>query len=106
MNLLPFMLLGLLNGSLVGLMAVLFLRTLSPGTDWLRIRDAGVLGMIGSLAGNGVATLVASQDGYFTGGPTSLLFAVVSATLAVGSVAFFQLSHRPQRERSCSSSQG
>ncbi len=40
MNLLPFMLPGLLNGSLVGLMAVLFLRTLSPGTDWLRIRDA------------------------------------------------------------------
>lgn len=39
MNLLPFLVLGLVNGIVVGLAAALVARALSPGTDSLKFRE-------------------------------------------------------------------
>ena len=107
MNLLPFMLTGLVNGSLVGLVAVLLVRGLRPGASWLRIRDAAVLGMLGSLLANLIPTHLYSNDGYLAGGPASLSFAVIGAVALVGAVAYIQLSTRAtERASAYQSSQG
>ena len=94
MNLFPFLVLGLLNGIVVGLAAALVTRAMFPGEDTLRFRDAAFLGMLGSIGGTVVATIVSSQDGYLASGPSSLLYSVLGAGLAIGSVTFAQLSHR------------
>ena len=92
MNLFPFIVLGLLNGIVVGLAAGLLTRGIAPGDDALRFRDAAVLGMFGSIAGSVVATLLNSQDGYLANGPSSLLFSVIGAALAIGAVSFTRTS--------------
>ncbi len=95
MNLFPFLVLGLLNGMLVGLTAALVARGLAPGSDSLRFRDAAFLGMSGSVVGNIVATIINSQDNYLANGPSSLLFSVVGAALAIGAVSLAHSSSRP-----------
>ncbi len=92
MNVMPFLILGLLNGMVVGLGAGLVARGLAPGHRSMRFRDAAVLGMLGSIAGSVVATVLASQDGYLASGPSSLLFSVVGAAMAIGGTQLSQLS--------------
>ena len=91
MNLFPFIVLGLLNGTLVGLAAGLVARGLAPGNDSLRFRDAAFLGMLGSVAGSVIATIINAQDGYLANGPSSLLFSVIGAGLAIGTVSYSHL---------------
>jgi hypothetical protein len=105
MNPLTFTLLGLLNGSLVGLFAVLCMRAVFPGVDWLRIRDGAAMGMVGSLAGNIIATGLYLEDGYIEGPPSSLMFAFAGAALVLASLACLHLfSRTPRRERAYGSS--
>jgi uncharacterized membrane protein YeaQ/YmgE (transglycosylase-associated protein family) len=92
MSLFPFLILGLLNGIMVGIGAGLVARAIAPGEHAVRFRDAALLGMLGSIAGNGVATLINSQDGYLASGPSSLLFSVVGASLAIGAVSYTHLA--------------
>jgi uncharacterized membrane protein YeaQ/YmgE (transglycosylase-associated protein family) len=100
MSLFPFLVLGLLNGIVVGLAAGLVARAIAPGDGPLRFRDAAFLGMLGSIGGSIVATIISSQDGYLTSGPSSLLFSVIGAALAIGAATYAQVSNRtPQRSR-------
>jgi len=101
MNLFPFLLLGLVNGSVVGLIVALVARAMSPGSESVRFRDAAFFGMLGSIGGSAIATVVSAQDGYLASGPSSLLFSVVGAAVAIGGVSFRQLTRRaPQASES------
>ena len=103
MNLIPFMILGLLNGSIVGITVGLIARGIAPGNYAVRFRDAAILGMIGSLAGNGVATVLNSQEGYLSSGPSSLLFSVIGAAIAIGAASYIHLMNRTAQQAGQSS---
>ena len=83
MHYLPFLILGLLNGVMVGLIAGLIARGLTPGDDGLRFRDTAALGMLGSLVGGVIATMLNATDGYLAGGPSSLFYSFGGAGLAI-----------------------
>jgi uncharacterized membrane protein YeaQ/YmgE (transglycosylase-associated protein family) len=83
MDLMPFILLGLLNGLVVGCAAGLVARAINDGDDALRFRDTSALGMIGAVGGCIIATAINSVDGYVTGGPSSLLFQVMGAVVVL-----------------------
>ena len=93
MSLLPFVLLGLLNGMVVGFTAGLIARAVAPGYESMRFRDVSALGMIGSIIGSAIATALDSQGGYLTSGPSSLLFSVVGAMLVI---VLANIYRRPQ----------
>ncbi|GEM_PF-3025752 len=90
MNITPFLVLGLVNGMVVGLVAALVARGISPGDSSMRFRDAAVLGMLGSVGGSLLASLIDSQDGYLASGPSSLLFSIIGAALAIGGIQLAQ----------------
>ena len=93
MNLFPFIVLGLLNGSVVGIIAAVVARGIAPGDASLRFRDAAFVGMLGSIAGSVLATIVSSQDGYLASGPSSLLFSVIGAAIAIGTAEYVHVQH-------------
>ena len=64
MHFFPFLILGLLNGIMVGLIAGLVARGIAPGDGSVRFRDTAALGMLGSLAGGVIATMLNANDGY------------------------------------------
>ncbi len=99
MYLFPFLVLGLLNGMVVGLAAGLIARAIAPDSDSLRFRGAALLGMLGSIAGSVVATVVSAQDGYLASGPSSLFYSVVGAALAIGGFSFSNFQNRSQIAR-------
>lgn len=94
MNLFPFIVLGLINGALVGCAAGLVARAMVPDEQSMRFRDAALLGMLGSLGGSAVATVINSEGGYLSGGPSALLFSVVGAMLII--VLAAQVRNRSQ----------
>lgn len=83
MHFFPFLILGLLNGILVGVIAGLIARGLAPGDGAIRFRDTAALGMLGSLAGGVLATLLNAQDGYLATGPSSLFYSFGGAGLLI-----------------------
>lgn len=94
MSFLPFVIIGLVNGVVVGVAAGLVARAIAPpGAQTMRFRDAALLGMLGSIAGSIVVTALSFQDGYLASGPSSLLYSVVGAALAIGLVGYSG-SHR------------
>ena len=78
MSLLPFVLVGVLNGLVVGCAAGLVARAIADSEASMRFRDTSALGMIGAILGCVVATATDSESGYI-GGPSSLLFSVGGA---------------------------
>lgn len=97
MNLFPFVVLGLLNGAVVGITVSVIARGLAPGPQSLRFRDAAFLGMLGSIVGTLIATIINAQDGYLASGPSSLLFSVVGAACTIGTVSLAHAQARADR---------
>ena len=83
MHYLPFLLLGLLNGILVGVIAGLIARGIAPSDGAIRFRDTAMLGMLGSLVGGVVATMLNATDGYLATGPNALFYSFGGAGLAI-----------------------
>ena len=81
MSPLPFILVGMLNGVVVGCAAGLVARALADGDGAIRFRDTSALGMIGALCGSVVATAINSEG--VVEGPSSLLFSVAGAVFAL-----------------------
>lgn len=90
MSLLPFILIGLLNGLVVGCAVAFIVRAFNADDSSMRFRDASALGMIGSLGGSGVATAINSESGYLMGGSSSLVFTFVGAMLALAIANVFR----------------
>lgn len=93
MHFFPFLILGLLNGIMVGVIAGLIARGIAPGDDALRFRDTAMLGMLGSLVGGVIATMLNANDGYLVGGPSSLFYSFGGAGLAIFGFTASQQSH-------------
>jgi uncharacterized membrane protein YeaQ/YmgE (transglycosylase-associated protein family) len=88
MDLLPFLIIGLVNGVVVGVAAGLVVRAIAPGDESMRFRTTALLGMVGALAGSVVATAIDAHGS----GPSSLLFSFSGAMLANGLAAFLNWS--------------
>ncbi len=90
MSILPFLLMGLLNGIVVGLVAALVKRGIASGDRSMRFRDTAFFGMIGAIGGTVIASVLNSQDGFLASGPSSLLFSVIGAAVVIGGVVSYR----------------
>ena len=98
MSPLPFILVGMLNGVVVGCAAGLVARAIADGDGAIRFRDTSALGMIGALCGSVVATAMNSEG--VIEASSSLLFSVVGALRALLLANFFRRRAAQQLTRS------
>ena len=83
MGLFPFFILGLIKCTLIGCATGVTARAMVPDEQAMRFRDTALLATLGSLAGTAVVTVIHAQSGYLFGGPSSLIFSVGGAVLAL-----------------------